>query len=158
MSDDQTRRSCGACTACCKTHLVEEISKPAGTWCSHCVAGTGCAVYVTRPGSCREFSCQWLLGYGPEEERPDRTRIVLDYGGPTEDSDQILRMFEVSEGALERPYAIRKMNEALSLGNFILRVPLRREWSLVMREGDILNRTVTELVQQGVRLFKATPP
>ena len=30
-------RTCGTCTLCCKAVAVEELAKPIGDWCPHCV-------------------------------------------------------------------------------------------------------------------------
>jgi hypothetical protein len=71
-------RSCGGCTACCKTHPVLEIDKPLMTWCSKCSIGSGCQDYTHKPSSCTDFKCAWLLGLTPESERPDKIRLVFD--------------------------------------------------------------------------------
>lgn len=75
-----TTRTCGGCTACCKIMPVAEIEKPALTRCPHQRTGKGCAIYERRPGSCRLWSCAWLLA--PEEmrdlARPDRSGYVID--------------------------------------------------------------------------------
>ena len=71
-------RECGSCTLCCKVAAVEEVSKPNGIWCSHCVAGKRCTIYQTRPPSCRSFYCQWMLekALGPEW-KPERAKFAL---------------------------------------------------------------------------------
>ncbi len=71
-------RACGTCSLCCKVVGVEELAKPIGAWCLHCVRGKGCAIYDARPPSCRRFHCQWLLadGLGPEW-KPERAKFAL---------------------------------------------------------------------------------
>jgi Fe-S-cluster containining protein len=71
-------RECGTCTLCCKVAAVEEMEKPNGVWCSHCVAGKRCTIYDQRPPSCRTFYCQWMLekGLGPEW-KPERAKFAL---------------------------------------------------------------------------------
>ena len=54
-------RRCGSCTLCCKVLTVEELSKPNGKWCAHCVTGRGCAIYDDRPNECRAFQCGYIL-------------------------------------------------------------------------------------------------
>lgn len=75
-------RSCGGCTACCSLIPVEEIGKLAGHRCVHQRAFKGCAIYPTRPMSCREWSCLWLKGTEDGGDlglrRPDRSHYVLD--------------------------------------------------------------------------------
>ncbi len=71
-------RSCGTCTMCCKVYLIRELRKPAGQWCAHCVQGSGCGIHASRPRSCREFFCSWLVdpNLGPEW-KPEVARFVL---------------------------------------------------------------------------------
>ena len=71
-------RECGTCTLCCKVAAVEELSKPNGAWCHHCVKGQRCAIYDARPPSCRSFYCQWMIetGLGPEW-KPERAKFAL---------------------------------------------------------------------------------
>lgn len=73
-------RACGDCRACCTTHGVpQKINKPAFTSCVHECA-TGCAIYPKRPGPCRAFRCLWLDGLLDDEDRPDRSGLVLTEG------------------------------------------------------------------------------
>jgi hypothetical protein len=71
-------RECGTCTLCCKVYHVAEIGKVAGKWCAHCTPGTGCAIYATRPGQCRDFNCLWLTEVEiPPIWKPERSKMVL---------------------------------------------------------------------------------
>src|SRR3569833_40179 len=71
-------RACGSCTLCCKVMAIDELAKPAGTWCPNCSVGSGCRVYGAHPPSCRAFTCQWLVQPGlPDSYRPDRVKVVL---------------------------------------------------------------------------------
>jgi hypothetical protein len=57
---------------------IVELAKPADVWCAHCEIGRACSIYVERPPSCRDFSCQWLIDLSiPEGMRPDRSKVVL---------------------------------------------------------------------------------
>jgi hypothetical protein len=56
---------------------VEEIDKPAGERCRH-ASREGCSIYEGRPTACRGFSCLWLLGFGVDRHRPDRSDVLLD--------------------------------------------------------------------------------
>ena len=73
-----TGRECGTCTLCCKVAGVEEIKKPNGVWCTHCVRGKRCVIYEQRPPSCRSFYCQWMVekSLGPEW-KPERAKFAL---------------------------------------------------------------------------------
>src|SRR3569833_1733688 len=80
MRSPSAPRDCGPCTLCCKVMAVDEIEKVAGAWCAHCAKGAGCAIYETRPQSCRAFSCAWLRHPQlPRNLRPDLTRVVLAF-------------------------------------------------------------------------------
>lgn len=70
-------RECGECTACCKTHPVEGVSQ-VGVLCRFCIEGVGCTVYDSRPWACKHYYCAWRLGEGGDEDRPDRSGIVMD--------------------------------------------------------------------------------
>jgi hypothetical protein len=71
-------RTCGDCTLCCKVMAIEELAKPAGSWCPHCKPRRGCLVYADRPGECRTFSCMWLVNELLDESwKPNRSKLVL---------------------------------------------------------------------------------
>jgi hypothetical protein len=72
-------KQCGTCSLCCKTMVIPELAKPKDSWCPNFARGQGCAIYDTRPNSCRDFSCYWLIDpeMGPEW-KPDRCKMVLD--------------------------------------------------------------------------------
>jgi hypothetical protein len=71
-------RDCGDCTLCCKVMAIEELAKPAGSWCPHCKPGRGCLTYAGRPAECQAFSCLWLVDDQLEQHwRPSRSRLVL---------------------------------------------------------------------------------
>lgn len=75
-----TERTCGSCTACCKTCRVSEIEKPANRWCPHVEIGRGCRIYEDRPNQCRQFRCVWLQdisGLLPDDARPDKSGVVI---------------------------------------------------------------------------------
>ncbi len=82
--------SCGTCTLCCKTMKVHELDKPAHLWCAHCDVAKGCAIYETRPESCRIYDCLWLQTQRlsrpmAAELRPDRCRVVIGTANGGED-------------------------------------------------------------------------
>lgn len=70
-------RTCGECTLCCKILAVPELGKAADEWCEHAHRPVGCDVYATRPGSCRNFTCSWLVQKIPDSLRPDRIHGVM---------------------------------------------------------------------------------
>jgi hypothetical protein len=97
-------RTCGECTACCKTHGVLSLLKPTGVMCKHCT-GTGCGIYLERPPECRNFTCLWLEGAGDEMCRPDLTGVVLQYQQILGLDFVSLAVWEFREGALEESFA-----------------------------------------------------
>jgi len=83
MPEPSASKSCGACTLCCKVMRIDALDKPSGTWCTHCAVGSGCKIYETRPGDCREFVCLWLSSPElPDALKPDRTKVVLAMQDP----------------------------------------------------------------------------
>jgi hypothetical protein len=71
-------KPCGECSLCCKALPVPQIDKPAGQWCRHFRAGTGCAIHAERPSSCRQFQCLWSAAEILDESwRPDRCGLVI---------------------------------------------------------------------------------
>jgi hypothetical protein len=76
---DVAAKQCGTCSLCCKTMVIPELKKPKDIWCPNFARKTGCAIYVDRPGSCRDFTCYWLLDPAMGLEwKPDRCKMVLD--------------------------------------------------------------------------------
>jgi len=119
----ETERICGGCTACCKTHPIVELNKPARVWCLECEIAKGCKIYGNHPQGCRDFACQWLLGGGAEDERPDKVKIVVDY--------LVLPIFgettmvhEVIEGALKNSFAQRILKRRIGSGNPVCFLPV----------------------------------
>jgi hypothetical protein len=76
---DFAPRDCGTCIACCRDLNIDHdgFKKPAGETCPHCT-GTGCGIYQTRPGLCRDYFCGWqqLTQLG-DDWRPDRSGGML---------------------------------------------------------------------------------
>jgi hypothetical protein len=63
---------------CCKLIAVVALDKPPGTWCPHCIRGSGCGIYQTRPVECRTFYCHWMLEKGLTPEwKPERAKFAL---------------------------------------------------------------------------------
>lgn len=59
---------------------IEELGKPHGQWCPHCVKGRGCAIYSDRPNECRRFNCGYLLWRALGEHwLPARSKLVVAF-------------------------------------------------------------------------------
>ena len=84
-----TKRECGGCTLCCKLLAVPAIEKPQDKWCKHCTIGVGCAINGSeqRPEACGLFDCLWLQGYGSEDMKPDKSKVVM---GMTKDGKNVV--------------------------------------------------------------------
>lgn len=79
-----TENKCGECNMCCKVLGIPELKKMPTKWCTHCDIGKGCTIYESRPQSCVEFKCGWLInqemGNGKHwspELRPDKSKVVI---------------------------------------------------------------------------------
>jgi hypothetical protein len=71
-------KACGDCTLCCKVMAIEQLAKPANSWCPHCKPGRGCLIYAARPAECRTFSCLWLTDDRLDQRwKPSKSRLVL---------------------------------------------------------------------------------
>jgi hypothetical protein len=55
-----------------------ELHKPPDAPCLHLELGVGCRVHTSRPMHCASFQCLWLMGFGPDEHRPDRIGGFFD--------------------------------------------------------------------------------
>jgi hypothetical protein len=76
---EQSKRSCGSCSACCYTHNIEELDKWNFSPCAHMKDGGGCAIYGEHPKSCQTFACAWLHDESLKEEcRPDILGLVIN--------------------------------------------------------------------------------
>lgn len=71
-----TENKCGACTQCCTNLDVIELGKKAGEPCKH-LTNSGCGIYESRPQSCRDFDCGYLLLSVKPKMRPDRSGFVM---------------------------------------------------------------------------------
>lgn len=76
-------RTCGPCDLCCRLPSIDwpefpELHKPADANCRQLVRGQGCRIHADRPMHCAAFQCLWLMGFGPDELRPDRIGGFMD--------------------------------------------------------------------------------
>jgi hypothetical protein len=129
-------RTCGECTACCKTHGVRELKKSSGEWCEHCEIGKGCRIYTERPKECGEFKCAWLLGPkgGSIHHRPDRTKVVPDYR-EIPGIGTVMWFWEVEEKSLRSGFVRSWTRRNLLSGNCVMHVSLDGKHRLYLPEG-----------------------
>lgn len=119
-------RDCGDCIACCTYLKISSLPKKALTHCPHvelldinsdlnftgkhdCATGKGnCKIYDSRPSVCQGYKCMWLFGYGDEEDRPDKSGVLIDRILPIENCLQAKPIkpgaqdTEEGRGAVER--------------------------------------------------------
>ena len=138
-------RTCGGCTACCTTHEVVEIAKPAGQTCGHC-SGSGCNIYAKRPRGCRRWSCQWLIGFGEDADRPDLSGVVIDFQ-PLIGLESVGLFFEFKLGALELPQTLEQTRKILLGNKKVLHWFLSQKKVLYLSPRCRLTRTVRRAVQ-----------
>jgi len=120
-------RSCGDCTACCFTHEIKHFNKPVAQQCGQCEVGKGCKIYGQHPQECKGFKCLWLMKEFPENMRPDRLGVVVDFV-PEEMLKKkvtVLRMYEVWAGALDGPYAQALLQGLMTQKCIIILKPLQ---------------------------------
>ena len=139
-------RTCGGCTACCKALEVHEgaFHKPIHRWCLHARMGSGCAIYAHRPGACAAFRCEWLKGWGNDNERPDKTRIVPDFHTQGLFSGGLLQLWEVSPGALAKLHTVRKTRESVLKGVPVVHIPVVGGRRIYLKAGTFLPQAVVD--------------
>lgn len=115
---------------------VEAFEKLPGVACSF-AGPSGCGRYDTRPAECAEYFCAWRVGFLPEESRPDRSAVVIDFQAdrtvtvrPSERAEpwEIVKALEAAEAAF--PHArVGLVPFALPPGAlFESMLPGTREW------------------------------
>ena len=89
----KANRSCGGCSMCCYLLYIPELEKPKRTMCPNIC--NGCKIYETRPQSCRNFTCEWLINpkFG-DEWQPLKSKIVVFF---SESNSKIFLNFHCQE-------------------------------------------------------------
>ena len=80
-------RECGSCNVCCVVLTINDpaMQKLQGYRCRNARPDNGCAIYETRPQTCRTFFCAWRhLKWIREPLRPDTSGVLfrLHYDKP----------------------------------------------------------------------------
>jgi hypothetical protein len=105
-------RKCGTCVECCTALAVPELEKAVGERCRHLVAPGKCGVYDSRPPSCRDYACGWLMGGLSSSERPDRVGFIVEAHPVDGAKEPSVVIRETREGSSRRDRAmalIRKL-------------------------------------------------
>lgn len=118
------KRECGECRLCCKVLSIDEegegdengryaFHKRPGKWCEHAKPG-GCAIYhdASKPISCANFLCAWLEGFGDEEDRPDKNKVVIT-AEKSEDWGNLVIVYESYPGIVQKSRRVQALIEAL---------------------------------------------
>lgn len=88
-------RECGACNVCCIALTIDdpELQKVQGYRCRHAQRDNSCAIYATRPQTCRTFYCGWRrLKWVRENLRPDRSGVLIQLHGEVSKADGTKRL------------------------------------------------------------------
>jgi hypothetical protein len=101
-------RGCGTCNACCIWLTIDdpELRKVQGHRCANLQPDSVCAIYSTRPRTCRDYFCGFRrLDWVAATLRPDLSSVLigLQYDGPPSDPNRRLGVsFSLlSDAALE---------------------------------------------------------
>jgi hypothetical protein len=101
-------RGCGTCNSCCIWLTIDDpqLHKAQGHRCANLQPDCACAIYQTRPRTCREYYCGFRrLDWVPDTLRPDQSSVLigLQYDGPPSDPNRRLGVsFSLlSDAALE---------------------------------------------------------
>jgi hypothetical protein len=73
-------RACGSCNVCCVSLSIDEpkLQKAAGHRCRNALGDNSCAIYPTRPATCRTFLCGWRqLRWVKDTLRPDVSDVLV---------------------------------------------------------------------------------
>lgn len=77
-------RACGSCNVCCVALTINDpqLQKPQGYRCRNAVRDGSCAIYESRPQTCREFYCGWRrLKWIRQTLRPDLSGVLIRLHG-----------------------------------------------------------------------------
>jgi hypothetical protein len=123
---------------CCKLLQINEIAKPAGVWCPDVLKGRGCGIYETRPQSCREFRCNWLLHPGLDDSwRPDRAGFLLW----TVSTKVLLVVVEPSkpDAWKRKPYyaQLKDWSKTALTGQGMVLVKVRNDTTVLLPQADV---------------------
>lgn len=157
-------RPCGECSACCVTLGVHEINKVPGQRCRHIRDGKGCGIYSSRPKECRLFHCMWRFQMLGEEDRPDKSGVVLN--PRSMNGVEFLMVSEIRAGAIdamaERLDALaHERNFAIIVGDLneqkVTRVfgPSSAFFELCMHNPFLVGLHIVQKVESGISWFVA---
>jgi hypothetical protein len=97
----ETERSCGPCSLCCKLLPIAALDKAHDQWCTYCRPGDGgCTIYEDRPPTCRSFVCNWLADPKVGDHwYPLKSKMVVQITGGHDDKYDVFVDVHVDRGA-----------------------------------------------------------
>lgn len=74
-----TFKPCGECTACCTGILAGNIYGNIFNKNKQCIflVEQKCAIYETRPDTCRNYQCAWSQGLLPDWMKPTECNVII---------------------------------------------------------------------------------
>lgn len=172
-------KSCGGCTACCSTVPVKEIGLGAFIRCQHlrspAESKIGCSIYQTRPRSCLQWACTWLISDLPDEFKPNRIGVVVDpipdmvrvYGeelvaaqlwvvpGHEEDWRDKPAVIDLIRSIFRLGFAVLWRIKGEGDGTQLARVMIERDGKQFVSEPTLGQKEITGFANDGERLRRA---
>jgi hypothetical protein len=143
-------RECGECIVCCVyPHIIDNDLKKEGM--SHCphltlpgeekqneVYYTGasfknCKIFSNQPKVCAKYWCSWRLGYGGEDDRPDKILMLFDNSRGIENTQEAKPLSNNQEETPEAMEAINRISHDLKCPVIVLNFYERRIKRIVGR-------------------------
>lgn len=90
-----------------------------------------CESYCSRPDVCRKYTCAWKLGYGNEEDRPDRCLILFDDSHGIDNAFEAKPLKDGQELTKEGEEVINRMSKSIGKPIIVLNFYERRIRSIV---------------------------
>ena len=132
-------RTCGECIVCCVYPRIEDpqMSKAAMVHCSELRLSQPveenvwqfstdkkrpCKIYddETKPEICSYFRCMWLKGHGEEEDRPDKSLIMIDRGKEIENAVECKQLAEGAADSVKGKLAIERISRDAGMVALVL--------------------------------------
>lgn len=142
-------RQCSPCTACLTAYTLHEAPE------SRSPRITFAGQSVMKYSVCESAGCEWFRGYGREQDRPDRSGVVIDLrslalfaGYPTH--------FLWLQKQFDRVYAERTLQHSLCRGFMACVVYANRTMYLYVPDFIQLRRRVEEwIIEEGTQIRSA---
>ena len=116
-------RGCGTCDSCCIWLTIDdpELRKAQGHRCGNLRSDHACAIYPSRPRTCRDYYCGFRrLDWVPDTLRPDLSSVLigLQYDAPPSNPDRHLGLsFSLlSDAALDAEWLAETVAAAVASG------------------------------------------